>query len=154
MITSLIQEDTFLKDVECRSWEELVDVAGAPLVQKGLVEESFLQSIKETVMEYGSYMVLVDDVALFHGRPEAGVHETAMSLALLKEPVYLLDKRIKAAFVFAATDNESHLDLLQELAEFLDNDEFLTLLQEGTEPEKIMQMFKEVENGKKVSGIL
>lgn len=147
LLGRLIGADTFLTDVDCRSWEELVDIAGEPLVKKGLVEPSFLQSIKETVHEYGAYMVLVDDVALFHGRPEAGVHQMAMSLALLKEPVYLLDKRIQAAFVLAATDNDSHLELLQELAILLDDEEFLELLCERKDVEKIRKRFEEAENG-------
>ncbi|MFP3154625.1 PTS sugar transporter subunit IIA [Lachnospiraceae bacterium ZAX-1] len=151
LITTLIQEDTFLKDVVCGSWEELVDIAGNLLVQKGLVEMEYLQSIKDAVEKFGAYMVLVEDVAFFHGRPEAGVHKMGMSLALLKTPVYLLDKRVKAAFVFAAVDNNSHLELLQELAFVLENEEFLTLLRDGGDQNAIMGKFKEAEGKHEIS---
>jgi PTS system ascorbate-specific IIA component len=151
LISALIQEDTFIKDVECGSWEELVDIAGEPLVRKGLVEIGYLQSIKDTVKKFGSYRVLVDVIACFHGRAEAGVHELAMSLALLKTPTYLLDKRVKAAFLFAAVDNESHLGLLRELAAFLDDDEFLTLLRDGKNSNDIMRKLEEASDGHEVS---
>lgn len=145
MIASLINDNTFLPDVDCKSWEELVDIAGAPLIAQGSVEPAFLQSIKDTVAQFGAYMVLVDDVAFFHGRPEAGVNEVAMSLAILKEPVYLNEKRIKAAFVFAAVDNKSHLDLLSELAWSLDDDEFLFLLRNHGGKEELMAKLKQAE---------
>lgn len=151
MITSLINSKTFLRDVECGSWEELVDIACAPLEKQGSIGPEYRQSIKETVGQYGAYMVLVDDIAFFHGRPEAGVKEVAMSLALLKKPVYLLEKRVKAAFVFAATDNSSHRSLLQELAWSLDDDDFLALLREGGSQADIMEKFKKVEQSHEIS---
>ncbi len=97
MICDLITDQTYLEDVVCTSWEELVEIGGGLLVQQGSVEPRFIQSIKDTIAEFGSYMVLVDDIAFFHGRPEAGVKETSMSLALLRNPVYLSEKRIKAS---------------------------------------------------------
>ena len=73
-------------------------------------------------------MVLVDDIAFFHGRPEAGVKETSMSLVLLRNPVYLSEKRIKAAFTFAAVDKSSHLELMRELGGYLQDESFMDLL--------------------------
>lgn len=151
MITELITEKTFRRNVVCKDWEEVVDVAGGLLVDAGSVEPPFLTSIKETVSQYGAYMVLIDDIALFHGRPEAGVKELSMSLVLLQEPVYLLDKRVQAGFVFAALDNSSHLDLLQELAWSLDNDAVLELLCNNAPLEDILKLFKEAEAKHEVS---
>lgn len=139
MIADLITEKTFLNDVVCDSWEELVDIAGGLLVKNGSVLPEFLESIKETIERYGAYMVLVEDVAFFHGRPDAGVNEVSMSLALLSKPVYLMDKRIKAAFVFAAVDNEGHTNLLRELAEALQNETFLSMLRSGATLEQLME---------------
>lgn len=128
MICDLITDKTFLEDVECDSWERLVDLGGGLLVQAGAVEPRFLQSIKDTIAEFGAYMVLVDDIAFFHGRPEAGVNEVSMSLVLPRDAVYLQGKRIKAAFTFAAVDRDSHLELLRELGGYLQEEEFLDLL--------------------------
>lgn len=143
MIKDLIVDETYLDDVVCSSWEELVDIGGAPLVELGYVEERYLQSIKETVREFGSYMVVVDDLVFFHGRPEAGVRQVAMSLSVLRDPVYLHEKRIKAALVFAAVDNSSHLELMRELGGFLQDEEFLTLLREHGSKEDIMRKIQE-----------
>lgn len=138
MMRDLITEETCLEDVACATWEELVDIGGGLLVKQGSVEPRFLQSIKDTIAEFGAYMVLVDDIAFFHGRPEAGVKEVSMSLVLLKEPVYLKEKRIKAALTFAAVDKSSHLELLRELGGYLQDEAFLSLLRNHGSKSNIM----------------
>lgn len=143
MICDLIRDETYLEDVVCKTWEELVELGGGLLVKQGSVEPRFIQSIKDTIAEFGAYMVLVDDVAFFHGRPEAGVNKTSMSLILLREPVYLETKRIKAAFTFAAIDKNSHLDLLQELAGYFQDDDFLELLRSGASKAEIMDKIRQ-----------
>lgn len=139
MIRDLITDATFCENAECGSWEELVDIGGNLLVKQGWVEPRFLQSIKDTIAEFGSYMVLVEDIAFFHGRPEAGVKEVGMSLVTLREPVYLGEKRIKAAFTFAAVDKSSHLQLMRELGGYLQDEAFLALLRNGADKGAIME---------------
>lgn len=143
MISDLITDKTYLDDVTCSSWEELVDIGAGLLIEQGSVEPAFIQSIKDTVKEFGPYMVVVDDLAFFHGRPEAGVKEISMSLVLLREPVYLEEKRIKAAIVFAAIDNKSHLELMRELGGFLQDEEFLPLLRNNGSKAAIMNKIQE-----------
>lgn len=143
MMKDLITNETFLENVECQTWEELVELGGTPLVERGYVLPEYLDSIKEAVREFGAYMVVVDDLAFFHGRPEAGVKQLAMSMAMLKEPVFLNGKRIKAALVFAATDNSSHLELMRELGGFLLDEEFLTLIRNHGSKEAIIKKIQE-----------
>ncbi len=88
-------------------------------------------------------MVLVDDIAFFHGRPEAGVKDMAMSLVLLRDPVFLGEKRIKAAITFAAVDKNSHLQLMRELGGYLQDEEFLSLLRNNGSKAEIMKKLQE-----------
>ncbi len=143
MLKDLIREDTFLEDVACDDWREVVETAGGLLVKNGDVTPEFLRSIEETVEEFGAYMVLIDDIAFFHGRPEAGVNNVSMSLVLLRQPVYLKEKRIKAAFVFAAPSKDGHIELLRELAERLQEEEFVELLRGGGNKEAILKKLSE-----------
>ena len=130
MLLSYLTDKTMLSSVVCRDWSELVDVAGAPLVEQGAIDPQYLASIKQTVKRYGAYMVLVEGVALLHGRPEHAVKRIALSLVTLSQPVDLLGKPVKAAFMLAALDNDSHVDLLRELAQALSDPELLTLLRQ------------------------
>lgn len=142
MLQEYINEKTFVVDAECGNWEEVVETAASLLIKEGAIDHEYVDEVKAAVNEFGSYMVLLDDIAFFHGRPCAAVHKLAMSLVTLKKPVYLLEKRIKAAFLFAALDNDSHMELLQEFGEALQDDAFLTLLRENGTKEEILNKIK------------
>ncbi|MCL2222637.1 MAG: PTS sugar transporter subunit IIA [Oscillospiraceae bacterium] len=146
MITQLLEkEGHVLTNISCGSWEELVDILAATLLSGGVVEPQFVESAKEAVRQFGGYVVLVEDIAFFHGRPDAGVHELALTFALLKEPIFLSEKRIKVAFLLAATDNVGHRNLLKELSMFLNDESCLELLRKGENINAIMGKFKEIE---------
>ena len=146
MLSEILKEKNILTDVKCSNWEELVNIGTQLLIDDKSIEPSFVKSIKDTIAEYGAYMVLLEDIAFFHGAPDSGVNELCMSLCLLDEPVYLNEKRIKAAFVFAAVDKESHLAVLQEFAELLQNDRFLELLKNHGDKDEIYRYLKGEEN--------
>ena len=151
MIAELLKEGHFLTGVECDSWEELVEITGKPLVAAGLIKPEYLSAVKAGVEKYGAYMVLVDDVAFFHARPEDGANALCLSLAMLAESVYILEKRIKAAFMFAAADSGSHVGLLKELAQLLRDDEFLRLLCESGDGRAVIEKLKGAEKEDEVS---
>ena len=146
IITELLEkEGHLLKDVVCDNWEELVDIVAAPLISEKVVEPQFVESAKDAIRQFGGYVVLIDDIAIFHGSPEAGVHELALTLALLKRPVYISEKRITVAFLLAAVDNKSHRGLLKELSLFFNDDESLEILRKREDLDAILNKFKEVE---------
>ena len=152
IITTLLKkEGHFLRDVVCDDWEELIDIIAAPMIADGAVEPRFSESAKEAAKQFGGYVVLIEDIAFFHGRPEEGVHELALTLALLKKPVYLFEKRITAAFLLAAVDNVSHRGLLKELSWFMNDEDCLEILRKGEDPDAIMSKFMEVEEKHEVS---
>jgi len=152
MLTKLLEkEGHVITDVECEDWKDVVDILAEPLIADGSVEPQFAESAKEAAMQFGGYVVLIDDIAFFHGRPEEGVNKMDISLALLKKPVYLFEKRITAAFLMAAVDNVSHRDLLKSLSRFMNDDESLELLRKGEDVESIMANFKKVEESHEVS---
>jgi len=147
IITKLLEKEGHLiKDAVCEDWEELVDIIAAPLVAEGTVEPEFVDSAKEAAKQFGGYVVLIDDIAFFHGKPESGVHELALTLALLQQPVFIFEKRITAAFLLAAVDYTSHRGLLKELSLFMNDDECLELLRKGEDLDAILNKFKEVED--------
>ena len=62
-----------------------------------------------------------------------------MSLVLLREPVYLGEKRIKAAITFAAVDKDGHLELMRELGGYLQDENFIDLLRDHGSKAAIME---------------
>lgn len=146
MIATLLRDDTLLTDVECPTWQNAVDLTGAPLIADGTIDATYLAAIKAAVHEYGSYMAIIDGVALFHGRPESSVHRVGLSLALLRNPVNLGDAPITASFILAAPDNESHVELMRELAVGLMDESFVNMLRTGGPRDEILREIHRLEH--------
>jgi PTS system ascorbate-specific IIA component len=66
--------------------------------------------------------VIAPGIALAHGKPSDEVIETGLSLLVLESAVEFQHSQndpVQLVFGLAATDHESHIELMSELAEFL-----------------------------------
>lgn len=105
------------------SWEEGIRLAARPLLEKGVIEETYIEAMIESVNKNGPYIVLKDYFALPHAKAGEGVNEVGMALLTLKEPVDLAGNPVKVLLVLAAVDSSAHLEALSEVSELLMDDE-------------------------------
>lgn len=83
----------------------------------------------------GPYYVLTDDVALIHGRPETGVLKKQLAVTVLRKPIKFSEdgKPVRLLVALAATDSESHMSVIQTLAQlFMDEEALKELIQAET----------------------
>jgi PTS system ascorbate-specific IIA component len=110
-----------IKDsVEDRS--SAISIAGELLVLSGKAASSYVASMLEAIDKFGPYIVIAPGIALAHGKPSDAVLETGLSLLMLKEAIEFQHSQndpVSLVFGLAATDHESHIGLMSELAEFL-----------------------------------
>lgn len=143
-----LNEELITIDASVNSWQEAAQAAGRLLLKKNLIEPEFIDSIIETVNKFGPYMILVPKVCFFHGEPGEMVHEPCLSLVTLKNEVRFTEfdnQPIKCAFAFGATDPDSHLDMIKSIASLLADEEFIELITNNGEKEKIIKKIKELE---------
>ena len=69
MIKDILIEDLILTDADAKDWREAVRLCGELLVGQGKVNEAFIQTMIDVIETYGPYMILVEGVAFFHGKP-------------------------------------------------------------------------------------
>jgi mannitol/fructose-specific phosphotransferase system IIA component (Ntr-type) len=109
---------------EVDSWEEAIKVAAEPLLKKGAIEDKYIEAMIHNVKEFGPYIVLMPKVAMPHARPEDGVKQLGISLMVTEKSVsFNEEKTANIFFVLAADDATNHLVLLQEITEFLSDQE-------------------------------
>ena len=91
------------------------------------------------INKLGPYIVLADDVAMPHSRPEDGVNKTGISLLKLNEGVSFGEETsVRLIFILAAQDSNSHIEMITELVDMLQDEEKLfNILQSKTEDEII-----------------
>lgn len=122
MLTKYLSNQTMNHLDSVNSWEEGISLAARPLLEKGVIEESYVEAMIESVNVNGPYIVLKDYFALPHAKAGVGVNEVGMALLTLKEPIDLLGNPVKVFLVLAAIDSSAHLKALSEISELLMDD--------------------------------
>ncbi len=124
------------------SWEEAVRLGAKPLLEKRIIEERYVGAMIENIKNLGMYIILSDGVAMPHARPEAGVIDTGLSLLVIKEGVVFdpEEPKIKLVFVLAAKDNSSHIDIIKNLSDIIDDEELIEEIANKETIEEILEM--------------
>lgn len=120
-------------------WQKAVKIAAQKLLEKGNIEENYIEKMIGNINKLGPYIVLADDVAMPHSRPEDGVNKTGISLLKLNEGVSFGEETsVRLIFILAAQDSNSHIEMITELVDMLQDEEKLfNILQSKTEDEII-----------------
>ena len=145
MLETILNKDLIQFEDKFETWEDAIQLAGAPLLENGSIEQSYIDQIITNTKEIGPYYVLGPNIALPHARPEYGVNKMGLSVLVTKEPVWFSEKdqhKVQLIIVLAAVDNESHLGALSELAGVLgDESNVDKLIHSESKEEFLNQLF-------------
>lgn len=119
----------FLDHVE--NWQEAIQISCRPLIEDGVVEESYGDELIENVNKYGPYIVLVPGLAIPHAMEGAkGAKGTGVSFMKVEEPVHFdpkdPEKYAVIFFTLAATDSKAHLENMGRLFKVLSNEKLIS----------------------------
>ena len=117
-----------------------IEIAGDLLVQSGRAKASYVASMLEAVERFGPYIVIAPGIALAHGKPSEDVIETGLSLLVLKQAIEFQHSQndpVQLVFGLAATDHESHIETMAELAEVLSDQQWVNSLLTSSDSEQI-----------------
>lgn len=119
MILDMLKAENVKIVEKVDDWKEAIAVSLKPLEEQGYVTEDYAKAIVDITLEYGPYYVLTENVALIHGRPETGVLNKQLAVTVLREPIKFSEDGypVRLLVALAATDSESHLAVMQTLAE-------------------------------------
>lgn len=124
-------------------WVDAITKAVSPLVENGFVEARYIQGIIDNTNLYGPYYVLAPDIALPHARPEQGVIKKQLGVTLLKNPVKFSEGGydVRLLITLAASDNQGHLEALQQLSEIMMDEERMKQILKAETSEEILGLF-------------
>lgn len=126
-------------------WEDAIKASSVGLLEQGFITESYVESMINSVKEYGPYIVIAPNFAMPHARPEAGSKKIGFSVMLCEEPVKFSDAPEHEARLFvtlSCVSSDTHLQMIQALVEVLgDEVKFNGLLNAKTKDE-ILTIFQ------------
>ena len=110
---------------KAENWEEAIKIAGSILLKNNCIEKSYIENMIECVRNYGSYMVVDENIAFPHAKSEGDVKKTAFAIVTLENEVLFPENvPIKTIIAFSSVDNKEHLDMFLELMEMIEKKEF------------------------------
>lgn len=109
---------------EITDWREAISESCQLLLDKKIIDQTYVDEIIRCVEEHGPYIVIVPEVALPHSSEDSkGVFGTAISFTKMKQPIqFESDEEEKLAILFftlAAKNAEEHMENIQNLSELL-----------------------------------
>ena len=119
------------------SWQDAIRASYEPLLQKGIVEECYINNVIECVNKYGPYIVLVPGIAMPHSSEGSeGCNGTAIAFMKVNDDVDFdpndEEKKAKLFFSLASLDHDAHLKGIQDLMEVLMDEDIVAALMEAT----------------------
>nr|CAD7569024.1 unnamed protein product [Timema californicum] len=128
-------------------WQEALVVAGRPLLSEGAISQDYIDAIIQQKKEIGPFFVIAPQIAMPHARPEQGAHKLGLSIVLLGTAVKFDSEEndpVKAIFMFAAPDSNSHIEMISQLAEVLSDEEIMAQVFNASSKEALMTILSGV----------
>lgn len=143
-LRQLLAPSRIALDVPAPSWQEAIRHAGDLLESDGHSTAQYTQAMIDSVVANGPYIVLSPGFAFAHARPSSAVKRTSMSLVRLATPVEFGHKTndpVTLVIALAATDNDTHLVAMQQLARIISDSSKREVLEQSTSVTKIQELF-------------
>ncbi len=147
-LSNLLTEEFIQVDVEADTWQQAIEKASMNLLNKGYINNNYIQSMIRNVEENGPYIVISEGFAIPHSSIDEGSMGLGFNLIRLKNPVVfnagILDP-IKYLCVINAVDNEKHLNALFHLINLLQISEFKEALNKAETSKdiaKVIELFE------------
>lgn len=124
MLKEIIEKNRYSFHKGFDNWEDAVKASCKPLIDEGVIELEYVDSIIASIKKFGPYIVIAPNICIPHAQEGKGVNETAVCFMRTEEPVHFSDDPEQDArlfFVLASTDNERHMKNLVNMVGLIED---------------------------------
>ncbi|WP_058913086.1 PTS sugar transporter subunit IIA [Entomohabitans teleogrylli] len=126
----------------CEDWLQAVSLACQPLERQGIISTGYSAAIIRATQLIGPWYLLSPGFALPHARPQEGVFSTTSHLSLLRleEAVFFPSEQpVGLIIVLAAASSRQHLEKIEQLVNWLDQENRLARILSTTSESALRQ---------------
>ncbi len=125
------------------SWESAIRLVAEPLILDKVITENYREQMIRNVEKLGPYIVISQDVAIPHARPEDGAFESAISILKLKERIsFGNDKKVNTIIALASSNDDDHIETLKFISITLSDKERYERLIQSEDAEAIYELMR------------
>lgn len=105
-----------IQDDGMTSWQRAIYTVAAPLLVRGSMTITYVQSIIDRTLEAGPYMFVTKDLILAHARPENGVKHLDLSIGIAPDGIaFEKGKRARLILCLVVEDQHKHMGILRDI---------------------------------------
>ncbi|GHZ62458.1 PTS mannitol transporter subunit IIA [Vibrio cholerae] len=145
MLSELITSDVIRIYPNAADWKDAVQKSCQALIDNGAVEPRYVDAIFRSHEELGPYYVVGPSMAMPHARPEDGVNRLSLAITVIQQGVHFDSEGndpVKMLVMLAATDSESHVGAIAQLAELFMNEEHVEQICNAQTIEDVLAVIK------------
>ncbi|EPN7764860.1 PTS sugar transporter subunit IIA [Vibrio cholerae] len=145
MLSELITSDVIRIYPNAADWKDAVQKSCQALIDNGAVEPRYVDAIFRSHEELGPYYVVGPSMAMPHARPEDGVNRLSLAITVIQQGVHFDSESndpVKMLVTLAATDSESHVGAIAQLAELFMNEEHVEQICHAQTIEDVLAVIK------------
>ncbi|EKF9765096.1 PTS sugar transporter subunit IIA [Vibrio cholerae] len=145
MLSELITSDVIRIYPNAADWKDAVQKSCRALIDNGAVEPRYVDAIFRSHEELGPYYVVGPSMAMPHARPEDGVNRLSLAITVIQQGVHFDSEGndpVKMLVTLAATDSESHVGAIAQLAELFMNEEHVEQICNAQTIEDVLAVIK------------
>ena len=141
LLYELLPAENIQLDVVCRDWKEAIERSARPLLEKGYIEERYIDAMVDNVRENGNYIIISPGFALPHEGFDTGCRKVGMNLIRLVDPVIMEDidgerDEVKIFCCMSTEDHKKHMKAFFHLVNMLTNRQFKEELWQANTPQE------------------
>ncbi|WP_183244320.1 PTS sugar transporter subunit IIA [Anoxybacillus mongoliensis] len=145
MIVTVLKKENIVLGADVKTKEEAIQLAGRILVERGYVEESYIDKMFEREALTSTYMG--NFVAIPHGTEEAKklVKQAGLSIVQVPNGVDFGGGNIVKVLIGIAGKDNEHLEILSKVAIVCSEEENIQKMIKATTEDEILSLLNEVE---------
>lgn len=146
MLCDLITQDVIRIYPNAQNWQDALEKSCSALIENEAIEPRYLDAIIQSHQEIGPYYVVGPGMAMPHARPEDGVNRLSLAITIIQQGApFDADENdpVKLLVTLAATDSESHIETIAQLAELLMNEQHVAQLCQANSVDDVLAVIRQ-----------
>ncbi len=138
MLAKLVRPNLIQKQKHINSWQEAIRICAQPLLDNGYVTKNYIEAMIDNVKELGTYIILIDNFALPHSKPEDGSLKVGCSFLILEQAVeFPNNQKVNVIMTLSTSKSNEHLQALVDLSHLLSVKDVISYIKNLSTEEEI-----------------
>lgn len=142
-LSDLITKESIIILDEELSWIEVLRAATQNLIERKIVEPSYLRYLEEQFPEVTPSILLGNQIVIPHTVPENGARELGMCLAKVNQGFSSQNQRYRYVVVISAIDKKMHIQPMMQLLKIASDSKVIQRMDQAQNKDSLLEIIQE-----------